>query len=146
MSVTCIGERRAREAFVRRSCVISFSIDPLASESSRSSTVVGIEFAIDDHLTQPIFDLGNPPPRGSVEHGHQVMAVEWALELIERLFGLEPGEVVAKTLDTLGRRPPAMSAGAGDVRGGEINQILEGITGFQRETPHSRVGPVRFIR
>src|SRR3712207_3508933 len=89
-------------------------------ELAGSLFIVHAEAALYDLVLEVVFESFDPAPRTPTELPHEVVAIERALELLDRVFGAHLVHAVLETAPgLLGDAPPPRGA-AGDVGAGEL--------------------------
>lgn len=125
-------------------CLVRVSVtllNELPSDFQRALLVIVSDLAVDHHLPELILDDCDPAARFPVERGHQFVAIEWTLQLIERGFFADAFNVLPQSLIALSGVSLAMRPGAGHVRGGEVEQVIEFIADFNHQSPDCAVCP-----
>src|SRR5690606_15078669 len=88
-----------------------------------------------------VLDRGDPLPWRAIEHLHELVAVEGALQLLQRRLLLEAREMIAQPLHARGSSPLLVRPCRGDIRRHEIEQVGHEIADLEREAPYGTVRP-----
>ena len=98
--------------------------------------VVRGEGAVDHEFAQVVFDGRDPAAGRAGEEAHELVAVERALQLGERVLGFQPDDPRPEAGDPLRRRPLLLLPRRGDVGRGEIEQIVKHPVRFKHQAAH----------